>query len=361
MSDIGDALGTAVEGGLFARAVGRGKNALPDTPALERGHFAEGACLNCGTQLIGEHCHACGQRAHLHRTLAAFGHDLLHGALHLDGKTWKTLPLLVFKPGQLTRRYIEGERARFVSPMALFLFSIFLMFAVFQAVGLSAPTEFTTADMLKSNMENVYTDAQTQVDEQRERVAQMSPESENYADAQARLARYEKNLEDLEQARGLVSDDATGKNIGVKGSGIEFIDHALEKWKTNPGLMLYKLQTNSYKFSWLLIPLSVPFMWLMFFWKSRFRAYDHAIFVTYSIAFMSLLFIVVSVMVKFDAPVWAYVTLITLVPPLHIYKQLRGTYGLSRFSALWRLCMLSIFIFIVLSLFLQLLLVLGAF
>ncbi|WP_341712473.1 DUF3667 domain-containing protein, partial [Erythrobacter sp.] len=209
MSDIGDALGTAVEGGLFARAVGRGKNALPDTPALERGHFAEGACLNCGTQLIGEHCHACGQRAHLHRTLAAFGHDLLHGALHLDGKTWKTLPLLVFKPGQLTRRYIEGERARFVSPMALFLFSIFLMFAVFQAVGLSAPTEFTTADMLKSNMENVYTDAQTQVDEQRERVAQMSPESENYADAQARLARYEKNLEDLEQARGLVSDDAT--------------------------------------------------------------------------------------------------------------------------------------------------------
>jgi hypothetical protein len=38
-------------------------------------------------------------------------------------------------PGQLTRRYIEGERARFVSPVALFLFSVFLMFAVFSSIG----------------------------------------------------------------------------------------------------------------------------------------------------------------------------------------------------------------------------------
>ena len=37
--------------------------------------------------------------------------------------------MLVFHPGELTRRYIHGERARFVSPLALFLFSVFLMFA----------------------------------------------------------------------------------------------------------------------------------------------------------------------------------------------------------------------------------------
>lgn len=76
MSEFGDALGTASEGGLFARAVsratGRGKTD-------ESGHFVEGNCLNCGTELIGSHCHACGQKAHLHRTLSAVGHDLVHG------------------------------------------------------------------------------------------------------------------------------------------------------------------------------------------------------------------------------------------------------------------------------------------
>jgi hypothetical protein len=76
-----------------------------------------------------------------HRSLAAIGHDIMHGVLHLDGKLWNTLPLLAFKPGKLTRRFIEGERAKFVSPMAMFLFSVFAMFAVFQMVGISAPTD----------------------------------------------------------------------------------------------------------------------------------------------------------------------------------------------------------------------------
>ena len=53
--------------------------------------------------------------------------------------------------------------------------------------------------------------------------------------------------------------------------------------------MAYKLKTNAYKFSWLLIPLSVPFVWLLFPFSRRFRLYDHTVFVTYSLCFMSLL------------------------------------------------------------------------
>jgi hypothetical protein len=49
---------------------------------------------------------------------------------HFEGKIFRTLPMLVFRPGALTRRYIAGERARFVSPLALFLFTVFAMFAV---------------------------------------------------------------------------------------------------------------------------------------------------------------------------------------------------------------------------------------
>ena len=94
-----------------------------------------GACLNCGIELLGGHCHGCGQPAHVHRTLGAIGHDIAHGVFHFEGKIWRTLPMLAVKPGQLTRRYIHGERAKFVSPLALFLFSVFLMFAVFESVG----------------------------------------------------------------------------------------------------------------------------------------------------------------------------------------------------------------------------------
>src|SRR4051812_13285065 len=123
-----EAIGELVSGGMIARAV---------EPGAGEAHAGDshGVCLNCGAALTGPYCHCCGQTAHIHRTLGAFWHDLAHGVLHFEGKTWRTIPLLAWKPGELTRRYIEGERARFVSPMALFLFSVFVMFAVFSWFG----------------------------------------------------------------------------------------------------------------------------------------------------------------------------------------------------------------------------------
>ncbi len=47
------------------------------------------------------------------------------------------------------------------------------------------------------------------------------------------------------------------------------------------------------------------------------------------------------------------------VPPIHIYKHLRGTYRLSRFSALWRLAVLSVAIMFILLMFTALLALLG--
>ena len=131
MPDL-EAIGDAATGAVLAKAV------EPRT-GPDDGHTHEKNCLNCGSELVGEFCHACGQRAHVHRTLHAFWHDLLHGVLHFEGKVWHTLPLLAWRPGELTRRYIDGERAKFVSPMALFLFSVFLMFAVASFSGGFSP------------------------------------------------------------------------------------------------------------------------------------------------------------------------------------------------------------------------------
>ena len=67
MSDL-EAVGDAATGAVLASTV------EPKTGA--DGHTRENNCLNCGTELAGDYCHACGQRGHVHRTLHAFGHDL---------------------------------------------------------------------------------------------------------------------------------------------------------------------------------------------------------------------------------------------------------------------------------------------
>jgi hypothetical protein len=48
-----------------------------------------------------------------------------------------------------------------------------------------------------------------------------------------------------------------------------------------------------------------------------------------------------------------------LVPPFHMYRQLKGTYGLSRFGALWRWAMLLTFAAIAFSLFAVAVVLLG--
>lgn len=398
MSDIVEGLGTAAEGGLFAKAVSGKRGGEPE---LEKGHFAEGACLNCGTPLVGDHCHACGQKAHLHRTLSAFMHDIAHGAVHFDSKTWRTLPRLIFKPGELTRRYIDGERTRFVSPMALFLFSIFLMFAVFQFAGLSAPTDLqgdTSGQLSELTLEQ-----RERLENRRDVLAGRVDDTERTQEQREKdaidLAAIEQQIEALDAAQEELpflrssdagSEEATrsdtvgsiaGLPVVVGASGepeaepaasseasveqslenVGWLEKAGEKWRNNPGLMIYKLQTNFYKFSWLLIPLSIPFVWLMFFWKRRFRAYDHAIFVTYSLAFMTLLILALVLAGLGGAPASIVAIASLAIPPIHIYKQLRGAYGLSRLSSLWRLVVLLNFIGIILGLFTASLLMLGLF
>ena len=364
MSEFGDALGTASEGGLFARAVsratGRGKTD-------ESGHFVEGNCLNCGTELIGSHCHACGQKAHLHRTLSAVGHDLVHGVLHLDGKLWRTLPLLAWRPGDLTRRYIAGERADFVSPMAMFLFPVFLMFAVFQAVGFTTPTDISAPDM--KQIGSVLEKEQSQLRGKRQELLASLEETTDAAEAsriRSAIDEVDQDIASIETGRSVIEGDEKGgkSNLNItigNPTGSEFMKHLNEKWRKNPGLMLYKLQSNSYKFSWLLIPLSLPFVWVLFAWRREFKAYDHAVFVTYSLGFMSLVFIVLSLMGKVGVGLPWLFTIFSTIAPLHIYRQLKQAYGLSTWSTIWRLVVLLFAIFVVIALFLQILLFLGAF
>ena len=363
MGEFGEGIGSAVEGGLIGRAVEPRHGEPANERAVGRdGLTHESHCLNCGTDLVGPHCHNCGQKAHVHRSLTAIGHDLMHGVLHLDGKLWRTLPVLAFKPGQLTRRYIDGERAKFVSPMAMFLFSFFLMFAVFQMVGLTAPTDVGNGTDVETALVEVREKAELRRQDLQEQIDALpadTPQSERQA-LEDELEGTEVGLNGLEQVKTLPIDSTTWS---INLTGIKEIDDGiLKKWRENPGLMLYKLQSNGYKFSWLLIPLSLPFVWLMFAWRRRFHAYDHTVFTTYSLSFMSLLFIALSILTAIGiGNGWVFAALF-VIPPIHIYKQFRGSYELSRFSALWRTSLLVLlFIPIILVLFLWALLLLGAF
>ncbi len=339
-----EGVGDALTGGIVARQF------EPEAGEAHEGEHG-GACLNCGAELTGPYCHCCGQPAHVHRSLAAFWHDLAHGVLHFEGKIWRTLPQLAWRPGQLTRRYVEGQRARFVSPMALFLFSVFLMFAVFNFVG--GPV-----------FDHQEVKSDIQIPESAEgKLRLLQQERNNAAVAGQRTDAIDLSIAAVKEQ---AARDATGGNSGpveIDTTGLGWLDQAYRHAKENPALLAYKVQTNAYKFSWLLIPISVPFVWILFLHRRRYRqyrAYDHTVFVTYSLAFMTLLVVALSLLHAVFLPTAISVLAILFVPPVHIYRQLKGAYQLRWYGALWRTFVLVFFGCITsVTIFMLLLLALG--
>lgn len=360
-----EAAGEIVTGGMMARAVDPGSGGHGTGP----GH---GLCLNCGTALVASHCHRCGQTAHVHRTVGAIGHDIAHGVFHFEGKAWRTLPMLAFRPGALTRRYVAGERARFVSPMAMFLFSVFLMFAV---VANLPAWNFGDADFMRPDVAVKLAEARTQLAEDRaaasrkvaaattslaEARAQATRKPAAIDSAERRLARAREALSEATVAEKAVSFTDLPDIKAAPGSpGGNWLEQKFQHARENPKLLFYKMKTSAYKFSWALIPLSLPFIWLMFPLRRDVGLYDHAVFATYSLSFMSLLTVVLGLLGLIGIPGQTLILAGLLIPPIHIYKQLKGAYGLGRMGALWRTFLMINFIGIITMMFALLLLYLG--
>ena len=92
--------------------------------------FLPAACLNCGAALTGAYCARCGQKAtHPDPTLGAFLHETTHELTHWDGKVPATLKTLFLEPGQLTVDFLAGRRARWLSPLRVYLICSVALFA----------------------------------------------------------------------------------------------------------------------------------------------------------------------------------------------------------------------------------------
>ncbi len=106
-------------------------------------------CLNCENDISEEDnfCSRCGQvndlkKVSLKQYLSAYFDDFLS----FDGRLLNTIATLIFKPGYVTKNYVEGKRMRYMNPFKLYLQITILFFLV---VGL-----FKTIDRYKLENES---------------------------------------------------------------------------------------------------------------------------------------------------------------------------------------------------------------
>jgi hypothetical protein len=84
---------------------------------------AADACPSCHAALVGDYCHACGEKRPEARDLSVrhFVHDAAKELTSLDSKLYHTLSALLFRPGLLTLEWIRGRRAHYLKPLNLCL------------------------------------------------------------------------------------------------------------------------------------------------------------------------------------------------------------------------------------------------
>lgn len=385
----------------------------------EGGAPGEGGCPNCGTPITGRFCANCGQHTAANRKLTHVIGEFLTGLWHLDTKTWRTVPMVMFRPGTLTRNYVYGKRARYLSPLTMFLFAIFLMFFAFSTI--EAPmnirdgqVEATQQDLIDAReelaqaraelervrvnpdpnqpagleanlaemavslaedqverLEQQLAQAEAQAAEQAQREAaqvapdgpaQLSvsvdrgPEDPQVAtqDAAAPQATEETRFETWQDG---VRELATSDDFTVI-AGAEALNERVRRKLENPDLALYQIQDAASKYSFLLAPMSLPFIALLFLWRRGLTLYDHMAYALYALAFAAILFSTAVLLGKISwigaAASWLLLTL-----PVHMYFHLKGAYALGWWSALWRTFFMLVFSYIVALTFTVMVVVLG--
>ncbi|MDP2957813.1 MAG: DUF3667 domain-containing protein [Longimicrobiales bacterium] len=102
----------------------------------------EERCPNCGSEVSGRFCPDCGQeRSDLFPGVGAWIKEALGELLGADGKLPRSLRALAWPPGELTLEWHRGRRARYVSPLRLYLAAALLFFLAWPNTPLASALE----------------------------------------------------------------------------------------------------------------------------------------------------------------------------------------------------------------------------
>jgi len=209
-------------------------------------------CRNCAAVVDGRYCPSCGQlAASFHRPVWSLFGETIADSLALDGRLARTLPLLLLRPGRLTKNYTSGKRARYVPPFRMLLLaSLLFYFTLFAFIGKAEWWQ----DLRLSVASSVAEEAQANPDDQ---------------DALAEILRPDGTI-DRERAREIMTE---GETDASSVAAAERTFNAIE----DPRLFLAGLERWAPRLTLLLIPTTIFIIALMHFWRRRLFIYDHAI------------------------------------------------------------------------------------
>lgn len=315
MSDELEILGAASIGAL-AGGTRKAKDTTGDG-------YLNGPCPNCATELTGNFCTQCGQSAKdLKKPFVSLIRDILGDVFSFDGRLFRTIPALLFRPGHITRAYIDGKRMRYVPPFRLFLITSVLFFLVL--FGVTAKQSWI-ADGEDFTIDQGLANASLAIDgkslSEFEEYRDIFPEDGSFNRAAAE-AFIQAKIEE-----GVLEDDVDTAELL---DGIASLNGS----KVNPAEVFRVVQIWMPRLSFLLLPGIVLSLMILHIWIRRIYIFDHVIVALHMQSFFYLL-ATIGLLLPMVHPgvVWGVFGVSTVVYP---FLLMRKAYGTNWFINIWR-------------------------
>jgi len=286
--------------------------------------YLNGPCPNCATELAGNFCLECGQSAKdLKKPFVSLIRDILGDVFSFDGRLFRTIPALMFRPGHITRAYIEGKRMRYVPPFRLFLITSVLFFLVLFGVTskqswIANGEGFTFDQGLAAAAIEIDGKSLSEFEEYKD----IFPEGGSFNRAAAE-AFIQQMIEE-----GRLDEDET--DIEQLLNGIE----ALSSNTVSPAEVFRVVQIWMPRLSFLLLPGIVLSLAILHAWVRRIYIFDHVIVALHMQSFFYLL-ATIGLLLPMVHPgiVWGVFGVSTLVYP---FLLMRKAYQTHWFLNIWR-------------------------
>jgi len=281
---------------------------------------AEGTrCDNCGAAVSGRFCTACGQRLEppVH-SLWHFSGVAIEDLTHADSRLWRTLGTLLFRPGHLTREFLDGRRVRYLPPVRLYLVISLLFFLWASATHEVRVVRFAEPDRGPGKTELV-------------------PLEEGTFGAMLPGESAEQHAERV--CSSGVNYDGPWRERVQPAARRACVRLVLDKGRSLPEVFMHNVPRALFIF----LPLLAGVMMLMY-WRPRHYYVEHLLLFVHNHAFVFLLLLLAGLASALLPPLAGWTSgAVTLYVAWYAYRSMRVVYGQSRGLTLAKLVLLSFF------------------
>ena len=255
--------------------------------------------------------------------------DITHSLLHLDSRVWRTLRMLVRRPGELTREFIAGRHQEYIPPFRLYLAISILYFAL-------------SALLPESGLFDLDAPGRVEVSGElgRELEAAGVPRD-----------RIDGAVGEDDSCRVSIFSDTPNSTDFEKS-----LSRACKQMKKDGGkLFAERFAATAPKLMFVFLPLMAGVA-LLFYWRPRRLYAEHLVLFLHNHAFTFLLLGVTAILneiaeleLPFSGAINFVMVLLWCWLPYYVYRSMRVVYGNGRTLTLLKLLSISMIYFVVLG------------